>query len=231
MNTKKLVKTIIILCTLWTSLLHAQSFDEMYESKIRHLDQVSSLDALKYYNKSEKDLLIQAIDDGRQWLEPKISSKMQKVQANALITEAQTQSIAIKYDEYKDLKTKLEDYIAESPAFAFGTGYTKSQWSRIHRAAKSLLEHERGFYLDLHILQKSLDDKATEIAAAKKKKEKEEAESKKREEATIDEDITPKEDINIAKDRETEIYKYSTFGLLFGICMWLFFRYKDSKDE
>lgn len=228
MNTKKLVKLIVVLCTLWTSQVHGQSFDDMYDSKIRHLDQVSSLDVIQYYNKSEKDLLIQAIDDGRQWLELKISSKMQKVQANALITEAQTQSIAIKYDEYKDLKTKLEDYIAQSPAFAFGTGYTKSQWSRMHRAAKSLLEYEREFYLDLHKLQKSLDDKAVEIAAAKKKKEKEEVESKKREDAAIHEDITPKEDINVAKDRETEIYKYATFGLLFGIGMWLFFRYKDN---
>lgn len=228
MNTKKLVKLIVVLCTLWTSQVHAQSFDDMYNSKIKHLDQVSSLDALKYYNKNEKDLLIQAIDDGRQWLEPKIKAKMEKVQANALITEAQTQSIAIKYDEYKDLKTKLEDYIAESPAFAFGTGYTKSQWSRMHRAAKSLLEYERGFYLYLNGLQKDMDTKASEIAAAKSKKEKEEVESKKREDATRDEDITPKEDINIAKDRETEIYKYSTFGLLFGIGMWLFFRYKDN---
>jgi len=228
MNTKNLVKLIVVLCTLWTSQLHAQSFDDMYESKISHLDQVAALDVMQYYNKHEKDLLVQAIDDGRKWLEPKISSKMQKVQANDLITEAQTQSIASKYDEYKDLKTKLEDYIAQSPAFGFGTGYTKSQWSRIHRAAKSLLEYERDFYLYLHGLQKDMDTKASEIAAAKKKKEKEESESKKREDAAIDEDITPKEDQNKVKNRETDIYKYSTFGLLFGIGMWLFFRYKDS---
>ena len=37
-----------------------------------------------------------------------------------------------------------------------------------------------------------------------------------------------KEEQNIAKHRETEIYKYSTFGLLIVIGIWLFFRFKDS---
>lgn len=221
MNYKNLYLAILACCFHFYGNLQAQSFDDMFSSKIEHLQQISSLEVIQYYNTAEKNLLVQAIDDGRNWLEPKISEKMQKVQVHSLISENQILNLSMKHEEYVDLKNQLEEYIAESPAFAFGTGYTKSQWSRISRSAKKLLENEKALYLHLYNIQKTLDKKAAEIAAAKRKIN--ETNSEKSEHASIDNSL-----INSTKDRETDIYKYSTFGLLFGIGLWMFVKFRDN---
>ncbi len=226
MNFRNIVKTIVVLCTILTNHLYSQNFNEMYESKITNLDRVAALDVMQYYNKKERDLLVNAIDDTRLWLEPIIADKIGSVLRNDLLTDSQTESVTTKNNEYMALKKTLEEHISQKPAYVLGTGYTKSQWDNIHRAAKNLIKNEKEFNSYLNRLQGDLDRKAAEIVEAKRNKEKEEVEKNN---SPKEDDVSMvKEERNIAKDRETEIYKYSTFGLLIVIGIWLFFRFKDS---
>jgi hypothetical protein len=226
MNIKHFSLTLLVLFISCQGLLRAQSFTELYDDKIAHLDQVASLEVFKYYNAEEKRLLVQAIDEGRTWLDSKIDKKITVVLEHSLLTENQASNLRMENNEYNVLKNQLEQYLAESPAFALGTGYTKSQWNRMHRAAKLQLAKGRELYLYLHSLHKTLNEKAAEIAAAKRKNEKADAENN--EHAKIDRGTQILPDGDDSRANETELYKYSTFGLLFGIGMWLFFRYKDN---
>ncbi len=224
MKYKNKIKLFIITCIICPLVLQSQSIEEMYATKINHIDQVASLNVITFYNRNEKNLLVNAIDECRTWLEPKISNKMKKVQENNLLSENQGETIRIMYGEYKEKKDELEKNIEESPAFGLGTGFTRTQWSKIHRSAKSLLETEHEFLLYLNELQTKLDAKAKEIELEKKRKDK-----------ADNEPVISKNKINTNNDenptgiKEPDIYKYTTFTLLLFIGLWLYFRFRNNS--
>jgi len=220
----------LILLTLTTGL--QASFDGIYKTKLQNLDNIAALDVMKYYNSKEKALLAGAIDDMLTWIRPIREERYNKVLSHELISSSQVSLLQSKYQEITSKDMLLDQYLAESPAFAFGTGYTKSQWSRIHRTAHDLFEMERSMLRQIAHILNELQKKEASIAAEKKKAEEEQ---KKKEEAEKAEEATRAEmaaEAQRQKEQEVNIYKFITFGLLAAIGIWMFFYFgRGAADE